>query len=393
MISSFRLSSSPYLFGKYKLIQFAELCQQFHSYDPKVSDSIAFDPVKEIGLMTAAQRKLLNCLMYWSNQGKEIHIRQDTLAEFAGYKCREQANRFIKQLCELGIIAKLYRHKTSCLYKISSFFNDLGVRSKLKRYLSQLGHLPIWLLQVDVTQYISTNLLVSNRSNEDYLKEIQCASAREEKRESSVIRKKLMIKQYVECIQNPEMTTQDKIQLSKYSEKAVRHALIQLQRQRELRNPIGFLMACAKSFDSKGAKYKSAEVEPIARKEPIYRILTKEEQDTSRLKKLVCAAEARGESEEYIADLLIDFSPIVQIENAEWERVKFLANNKANDEKRLAPFNLGTLGTVRDKTSRTLKVEPVTTNRALRYTDPISSKQESTQRSIGELIKEQFNID
>jgi hypothetical protein len=336
VISSFSLSNIVNLFGKHKHTSKCSPCQYFDFNDPQVSLEISSDPVSYFRNIPEGHRKLLNALLYWCNKQKEIYIRQDTLARFAGYACRETANRIVAQFVEMGLISTKYRYKTSSLYRVSSFFNDLQVRSKLKRFLSQLGYLPMWLLAVDVTQYNSINLLVSIESIKNNGKVVNSACAREEKRS-------VMVKQYVEEIKNPKLTYQDRVQLSRYSEEAIRHALIQLQRKRGIKNPIGFLVVCAKEFDAKQSRiqeYRVESTEQEIKKEPMYRSFTKEEQDAKRLKKLICLAEIRGESPQYLDNLLNDHRPIVQIENSEWERVKSLANEKAQAERKSNTFNL-----------------------------------------------------
>lgn len=358
------MSTSAVLLPKHKHTSKCFPCQEQILQDPQVLEEIIKSPDIYFGSLTARQLKVLDYLLYWANRNRDIYVRQDTIARFVGYKSREQVNRILKMLCEAGIVSKQYRHKTSCLYKVSSFFNDIHIRSQLKKFLIQLSFIPILLLMGDVTQCSRINLLISNRSIDKTFNNINNACAREKKVRS-------MIKDYVEEIQSPNLTQGDKISLSRYSEGAIRHALIQLQRQKEIRNSVGFLFVCARSFDEKNksrpysSNKPSQKEEAAPKKEPVYRVFSKEEQDRRRLNKLVYLAEVRGESQEYIDTLLSDTRRIVQIENSEWERAKEFNKNP----------------------------KPVTNSHSLEYTTSAPEQVVNNQKSIRELVSDHFKID
>jgi hypothetical protein len=246
----------------------------FDLIDPKVSLEVSLDPVKVFSEMSDGELKIFNCLLYWWNKGKQIYIRQDTLAAFAGFKSREYVNRLIGKFIKLGILVTNYRHKKSCLYRISSYFNDIQVRSYLKKYLPQLAYFQLRLLLPEVTQYISSFIYNIDRSFDLDQQVSKHVHERAYMRGNSIDSKKtreVMIKQYVEDIKKPVLTYQDKVQLSKYSEKAVRSALIKLQKAGTVRSPVGYMIVCCKSFDEKSAnKNESNQYEDKEVKPPMY---------------------------------------------------------------------------------------------------------------------------
>lgn len=223
--------------------------------DPQVIDFIKNDPVSAFSSMSKNQRRILDCLLYWNNQGTAIHIRQDTIAKFVGVT-REYVNKVLGWFIELGIITTKYRHMTSCLYKVSSYFNDIKIRTYLRKYLPQLAFLSISMFNLEFTRYSSINLLIGASSSEQqastHLKPSKssntytCAGVREAILKSKG--KAVLIKKYVDEISNPVMTIEEKIQLSQYSEAAVRDALCALQRKRDVSNAVPFLIGCARNY-------------------------------------------------------------------------------------------------------------------------------------------------
>ncbi len=113
---------------------------------------------RQIGL------KLLSRLMGMSNRCKSIFIRQDTLARKLGC-CREIINKWIKKFDEWGILNKVYRHMTSCLYIINPIFYNKSIREELRLLIKPFFFLSVALLsslglstsQIEKDSYIFRN--------------------------------------------------------------------------------------------------------------------------------------------------------------------------------------------------------------------------------------------
>lgn len=422
MNNDFNQSNNTNSLGKYKNIRSRGECQDWRYADPQVNPEIIVNPFKYFSDWTIRQLRVLNCLFYWSATTGEIFIRQDTLARYAGYKSREHVNRLLGELIESGIIASYYRHKTSCLYKVSSFFNDHNVRTILRPLFNALKFFSIALLnqpiEQNITQYItnslsntytySTNTTISTVSTTCRLRRVLNASAREGEVELSSLKKEAKgvvmedqvngIPSYIEEITYPKMTYQQKMQLSQYSEPVVRSALIVLNNTKNVSSAVGFLLGTCRNKSLKNPTTTRKEKEPMPRVEPFYTTSTKEERDLGRKKKLIYMATVRGESELYLHSLLNNNSPIVDIENAEWERVKFLRNEEAKAAGKPLPFVLGTVAPVFTQSVTNhhdlKRNEPVTNNHGLEYTAPTDTGQtsfkESGQRSIRDILQEHF---
>jgi len=224
-------------------------------YDPQVVAAILNDPLGVMGSMTKLELAILNYLLYWSNHGGDISAAQETMAKFVGCT-RRYVNKVIDKFIGLGLVASQERKWYTCLYKVSSYFNDFKVRSLLKGFLSQLAFLPISLFNLEFSPYSSINLLIAVASSSSSSKAVTCVYAREER--------VMEVKEYVETIGNPVMTAEEKVSLSQYSKEAVADALRALQRKQaegNIENPVRFLIGCARAYDPKRAYSKTAAAE------------------------------------------------------------------------------------------------------------------------------------
>lgn len=80
--------------------------------------------------LTPAQHGVLSQLFYLDGKYEVIYVRQDTIASILGVS-RQYVNQIIGMLCNVGIIQKTYRHMTSCIYRVSSFFKTRQVKHRL----------------------------------------------------------------------------------------------------------------------------------------------------------------------------------------------------------------------------------------------------------------------
>lgn len=414
MINDFKLSNNTHLPSKNKLIRTRRPSQEFDLINPQLNVEVLKDPYKFFSSLNRRQRRILNCLLYWSATTGKIYVRQDSLANYAGYKSRCHVNELLGWFIELGIIASYYRHKTSCLYKVSSFFNDCKIRAQLKSLFSALGYFSIAALNGPIeqkpTQYVSNYLFInieskskSNQLNQREYKHVrvsECARTRENSNEAKTKTERVMIKQYVEEIKDIYLTEQDKIQLSKYSEAAIAHGRKKLAEKKDANNPIAYLIACCKSFKEGASSFvrsnfdSKRERSSIERVEPVYRVSSKEERDLRTKKRLIYFAQMRGEGDDYLKWIENNTAPILEIENMEWERTKFHGNRKAEKEGKPLTQVLGTVGPIMNDEWVESNIKP---NRDMVTELPKPEYTHSTsvmgQRSIGELIREHFKID
>lgn len=73
----------------------------------------------------------LNFILYKSTQHQEVFISQRVLGSIGGVR-REASNRIMGELHQAGLIEKIYREWTSCIYKINPLFYVLADQLKDK---------------------------------------------------------------------------------------------------------------------------------------------------------------------------------------------------------------------------------------------------------------------
>jgi len=232
---------------------------------------------------TTRQRAVLNKIFYFDSTTGRVYMRQDTLGKWCGFS-REHVNRFLAKLKELGIISWMGRYMQSCVYYVNPIFRDCFFRSKLKHLFSALAYFHIGLLEPNVTLIDSFIYKTATSSKQQEaclpkgIHEVIYARTRAHKADTNKINHEagddVLVKPYVESIQNPVLTYEEKLLLSNYSEAAVRSALIALQRKRDVTNPVGFMLYCCKDFtkgNTKGSSKYAAPTGGAAEKESAVR--------------------------------------------------------------------------------------------------------------------------
>lgn len=137
----------------FNLKDFLSTVKIFSQKDCIPVENILNSPVQELSELTKKERKVLNYLLYIDNFSRDIYPRQDTIAQYAELS-REHVNRTLKKLVSLGLVAKMYRHKTSCLYRTSRWFKDFFIRSSLKTLFSSLSIFSLSLLSIDLNSIL-----------------------------------------------------------------------------------------------------------------------------------------------------------------------------------------------------------------------------------------------
>jgi len=153
-------------------------------------DSIPVDFIKKNLIegmeknLTKSEIKVLNCLFYFRAKYEIIHVSHSKIAEIIDCD-RRTVIRAMHKLRKLGLISTMYRHRDTCLYKISSFILDFYRLNLLKKIFSNVENniiklslyfLPLFFLtssitSVNVTQLKKVNYI--NNNNLDYVSNVQ----------------------------------------------------------------------------------------------------------------------------------------------------------------------------------------------------------------------------
>lgn len=128
--------------------------QQWSQIDCWPLDAITQNPEYFFKNLTRTQRNLIEQLIRLSYKYKNVYLRQDTLASLLKIS-RQHCNRLLGWMRDCGLLVSEYRHKLSCHYKLSSFFFNAAMQSRIKHLFRPLRALALGLLTTfssDVTQ-------------------------------------------------------------------------------------------------------------------------------------------------------------------------------------------------------------------------------------------------
>ncbi len=129
------LSKSTALPGRYNLIR------RIRSRQVELYDS--FQPCMEIcnniqsfaRSLAPKELLVLNKIIYWFARFSSVYVTQSMLAKAAGCS-RKHVNHVLSKFESLGIIKIGYRHLTSCVYHLSSFFKNPDVCFSLSKIIT-----------------------------------------------------------------------------------------------------------------------------------------------------------------------------------------------------------------------------------------------------------------
>jgi hypothetical protein len=227
--------------------------------------------------LTKIQQDILNKFIFLGMRCKEVYISQGTVAQELGIS-REYVNRVIGRFEKDGLIARCYRHKETCLYKISQFFLDPWVRKDLVKYFSALVFIPLIFL-FPFLEAMSPNStyealfakiteVKSLYLNTRYLVKGSVLTL-ERRREMS---DRLLL---FDQLPKLPLTTHGKIMLSIYPFEVVLQGYHALLKKNRVTSPFGFMRKYCEDYCSVNAieldlalKYQLFEQHPEAKKEP-----------------------------------------------------------------------------------------------------------------------------
>ncbi len=104
---------------------------QEYKKSPTPKKVIIKDPDSFFLQMDNKERDAFNYLLALSNTNKHIYVTQSTIAAKVGLS-RKTINEYIRSWEEDGLVHTIYRHMTSCVYRVSHWFAEPMVRSRDK---------------------------------------------------------------------------------------------------------------------------------------------------------------------------------------------------------------------------------------------------------------------
>lgn len=111
-----------------------------HTIINPLNNYIVNDPVLHLSALNKTEVKILNIIFKLASKYKKVHIAQSTIAQWLNMT-RQQINRVIKKLTNLGIISKIHRTYDSCIYLVADFFKKPNIKEQLKTIIPNIVHL------------------------------------------------------------------------------------------------------------------------------------------------------------------------------------------------------------------------------------------------------------
>lgn len=204
--------------------------------------------------MTVSAVKLFDYLCFMDKKYPVIWVKQSTMAEHLGIS-RQYVNKLLRAFEELGLITTNYRHMHSSLYKISSYFKNPFIRSRLSHILPSLKSLSIILLTQCFQGLLSNNnyntytQLKSNRSTVVISPNRKVGRQVSQKpildQVANAIYDKSPISIAIREIKVVKLTKWGQIKLSAFPEEAIKHAESKMEYFPKARDPFNlFFKIC-----------------------------------------------------------------------------------------------------------------------------------------------------
>jgi biotin operon repressor len=216
--------------------------QHFQHLNPMPDSKIALDLINWVKSLPVVKRKVLNILFHLDNRFSELFPSQKEIAKSIGCS-RKHVNTTMAEFEQDGIILMQYRHMTSDIYKVSSFFKNQQIRELLKRYFSAFMYFSLSCLQVEVTQVtVKESIFISLFRNERVT-----LGHRSREAEWEYYTKREILMEAKEALGLESLTQQQLLALSEYSYDTIQFAIISYRQNKDhVENPFAYLLSVCK---------------------------------------------------------------------------------------------------------------------------------------------------
>jgi len=209
-------------------------------------------PSRYLSTYSDATRQALDALLWVSHRYGIIYMSQEELAKIAGISIKSfiEATKILEAD---GLLAKVYRHRHTCVYRLSDFFKNTSVKEDLVGFFKRSIILPVSLLlsifpKTCLSEYyrplerekkylLRNNIHYFQKENVDVKKKKRFRTLRES------LKMKDEIFNEIAKIRRMKLTRRGIVELTKYDPRAIAHANQQLELcSSNVRNP--FLWFC-----------------------------------------------------------------------------------------------------------------------------------------------------
>lgn len=207
--------------------------------------------------------EMFNFFLYTSKKHKTVFINQSKLAHKFG-KTREWVNKVLHRFQEWGLLHITYRHKKSCIYTVSPWFNLEGIIFRLSHIFKALRGpmlaimFPISASSADIDIQFTH---IKERSSRSYFSFSNVYRSRLKHTETNSHSTKKVVKAMdtefispaiLEITPIMRLTKAGQVMLSVFPDEAIRFAHTEMGKIERFRNPFGFFYnSCKKYCDEK----------------------------------------------------------------------------------------------------------------------------------------------
>jgi hypothetical protein len=222
-----------------KIYTFNYKSQQHPLQTPTLDPLIAQDAAQHFAHESPLVLAVIDLLVRFKRRYRWIEPSQDYIARAVGCT-REWINKVLKYLSSLGVITSFYRHRRSSLYAVTDFLEQPHIRTKLQHLIPALVVFPLHCLIVPDGQFTPINKVFNkNISRIFYTRYIS--------REGTAKKEQLMNKA-LPTIKGLNLTRYGALRLSVYPDAAIQYAEQELQKNKNLRAPLGFVHSKCKEW-------------------------------------------------------------------------------------------------------------------------------------------------
>lgn len=217
--------------------------QHFSKLNPMPGSKIGLDLINWAQSLPVVKRKILNILFHLDNRYPELFPSQKEIAKSIGCS-RKHVNTTMAEFEDDGIVLMQYRHMTSDLYRVSSFFKNQKIREILKPYFNAFMFFSLSCLQGEVTQItIKESVFISLFRNERVT-----LGHRNPEAEWEYYTKREILMEAKQALGLESLTPQQLQALSQYSYDTIQFAIISYRENKDhVENPFAYLLAVCRN--------------------------------------------------------------------------------------------------------------------------------------------------
>ena len=109
-----------------------------HTIIKNLDEEVIIDPKAAFKRLNNSDLEIINIICYLCAKHKTTYVSQSTLAQWTKLT-RRQINRIMKKICDMGIVAKIFREYNTSIYFMHEFFRDIKIKKALRAFIPNIS--------------------------------------------------------------------------------------------------------------------------------------------------------------------------------------------------------------------------------------------------------------